>query len=121
VHFSRYASLLETALLETLESAGAGLAALGAFGVELVVTELRINYLAPARFRDVLTGAVDLEHVGGARLRGRGSILRENLDGGRTRLADGVVSLASVAVSTGRPTPLPASVRGVWKGLMSHA
>lgn len=115
-HFSRYASLLETVLLETLESTGVGLDTLG---VELVVTELRVRYLAPARFRDVIVGAAGLEHVGAARLHCRGALFREEDGGDATRLVDGELRLASV--SGGRPAPLPASAREVWKGLMAHA
>lgn len=120
-HFARYASLVETVLLEALEADDAGLTALGGLGVELVVTELRIKYLAPAWFRDVLVGAVDIEHVGGAVLRGHAALLRVEADGGHTRLAEAWVSLASVSASTGQPVPVPASVRSVWKGLMAHA
>lgn len=117
-HFSRYASLLETVLLETLESTGAGLVTLG---VDLVVTDLRVRYLAPARFRDVLLGTVCLEHVGAARLHCRGELFRETPGGEPDRLVAGEIRLASVSGATGRPVPLPASAREVWKGLMSHA
>jgi acyl-CoA thioester hydrolase len=114
-HFSRYASLLETVLLETLETTGVGLDGLG---VELVVTELRVKYLAPARFRDVIVGTAELEHLGAARLHCRGSLFRA---GDQTRLVDGEIRLASVSGATGGPVPLPASAREVWKGLMAHA
>ena len=117
-HFSRYASLLETVLLEAFETTGVGLAALG---VELMVTELRIRYLAPARFRDVIIGAAGLDHLGAAHLRCRASLFREEAAGEPTRLVDGELRLASVSGATGRPAPLPASARAVWKGLMAHA
>jgi acyl-CoA thioester hydrolase len=117
-HFSRYASLLETVLLETLESSGAGLATLG---VDLVVTDLRIRYLAPSRYRDVLLGAARIEHVGAARLHCWGALCRETLGGEPDRLVDGEIRFASVSGATGRPVPLPASAREVWKGLMPHA
>jgi len=120
-HFSRYASLVETVLLETLEADGAGLTALSGLGVELVVTELRIKYLAPAWFRDVVVGAAGIEHVGGAVLRGRAALFRVEADGGHIRLVAASVSLASVSASTGQPVPVPKSVRSVWKGLMAHA
>jgi acyl-CoA thioester hydrolase len=119
VHFSRYASMLESALLETLEASGAGPAELAACGVELVVTELRIAYRASARFRDVLVGRVGLDHVGGTHIRTRGSLLRQDPGGGETTLADGNIFLGAVASSTGRPVALPAAVRDVWRGLVT--
>ncbi len=117
-HFSRYASLLETVLLETLETTGIGLDALA---VELVVTELRVRYLAPARFRDLIVGTAGVEHLGAARLHCRGALFREETGGEPTRLVDAEIRLASVCGSTGRPAPLPAGAREVWKGLMAHA
>lgn len=117
-HFSRYASLLETVLLEALETTGIGLAVLE---VELMVTDLRVRYLAPARFRDVIIGAAGLDHLGAAHLRCRASLFREEAEGDPTRLVDGELRLASVSGTTGRPAPLPASARAVWKGLMAHA
>lgn len=120
VHFSRYASLIETALLDFLESTGHGLAALAAEEAELVVTELRITYRAPARYRDVLRAEMGLEHVGGTQIRARGSLYCAGDGGERAALVDAHVVLAAVKRSDGRPTALPAPVRRAWRGLTGH-
>ncbi|SER90153.1 acyl-CoA thioester hydrolase [Lentzea xinjiangensis] len=120
VHFSRYASLVESALLDLLESTEHGLAALAAREIELVVTELKIAYRAPARYRDVLTAEIGLEHVGGTQIRACGSLYRAADGGERTVLVDARVFLAAVERSNGRPTALPAPVRQAWRGLTGH-
>lgn len=118
VHFSRYASLVETALLDLLESTEHGLAELAAHEIELVVTELKIAYRAPARYRDMLSAEIGLEHVGATQIRTCGSLYRSGDDGERMVLVDAQVLLAAVMRSDGRPTALPVPVRQAWKGLM---
>ena len=111
--------MLETALLEMFETAGAGLSALAAHGIGLAVTDLRMSYRAPARFRDPIVGRIRLDQVGGTRIRTRGSLHRQEPDGGTTELVEGDVVLCAVENATGRPAKLPAFVRDVWQGLVT--
>jgi acyl-CoA thioester hydrolase len=108
VHFSRYASLLETVVLEYLESAGAGLSALAEAGQDLVVIDLRVRYRSPAR----------VLHAGGARMRLGAVICHE---GSGEPLAEGTLDFASVRRSDQRPVPWPPAVRTLLKGLVDDA
>jgi acyl-CoA thioester hydrolase len=118
VHFSRYASLLETVVLEYLESAGAGLSALAEAGQDLVVIDLRVRYRSPARHRDLLTGRARVLHAGGARMRLGAVICHE---GSGEPLAEGTLDFASVRRSDQRPVPWPPAVRTLLKGLVDDA
>lgn len=55
VHFSRYASLLETATLELLSRSSLSLELLMAQGLEPRISELSIKYRQAATYGDVLT------------------------------------------------------------------
>jgi acyl-CoA thioester hydrolase len=116
VHFSRYASLLETVVLEFLEEVGAGLTELASHGCELMIVELRIRYLEPARFLDRLSGIAVIDHVGGAQLRMSATLHRE-----AAPLASGILTFAIVDKQTGRPAAFPRSVRNLLKGLLRDA
>jgi acyl-CoA thioester hydrolase len=107
VHFSRYASLLETAALEELERRGAGLGVLEARGLDLRVRELRINYRAAARFRDWLLLAPDLEHMGPASLKLAVKIYREGTGPEPLLLAVGSLDMAVVNRESGGPACIP--------------
>ncbi|GAB3838686.1 acyl-CoA thioesterase [Kribbella italica] len=106
VHFARYASLIETALLDNLERLGVGLGALAAEGADLVVSELRLRYLASARYPDELSLETAVDHVGAARVRING-VVRRTADG--VELATGTLVLGLVDRSDGSArTLLPA-------------
>lgn len=111
MHFSRYASLIETAALEKLEACGAGLLAFQALGLDLLVHELRIKYLSPARFRDRLLLAGTIEHVGPVRIRLAVNVLqeREHEDDAvePALLATGLLELAVVDQESVQPVPIP--------------
>lgn len=121
VHFSRYASLLETVLLERLDASGAGLAALAKDGVELAVSRFGIRYHAPARFLDVLSGTANITHVGGASFRARGSLYLSDQADAHMRLAEGDFVFGTVGIPSGKPAVLPTPIRRVLKGLVSDA
>ncbi|MGR6008041.1 acyl-CoA thioesterase [Bacillus cereus] len=54
VHFSRYPSLMETAVLENLDNLKIGMHALESEQLDLVVSEMKIKYLSSAYFLDYL-------------------------------------------------------------------
>lgn len=121
VHFSRYASLMETAGTERLEAHDAGLTAFTAAGVDLVVVELRVTYLNSAVHRDVVVGESRIDHVGAAWFRLAVSLLREDADGARTPLVSGLLTFAAVDPRTRRAAPLPAAPRHALRGLVPDA
>jgi YbgC/YbaW family acyl-CoA thioester hydrolase len=120
VHFARYASLLETAVLELLERSGAGLGALAAEGAALAVTELHVRYRQSARYRDLVHGNAGIERVGAAQLRAWSSLHRADADGNRIELVTGELTFACVRAD-GTPAPLPARQRTILKGLIDNA
>jgi acyl-CoA thioester hydrolase len=121
VHFSRYASLLETVVLDFLEASGAGLTALAEHGLELVVTELRIKYMSPARYFDVVLGCAVINRVGGAQFRSDVALYREEAHGARTALVTGSLAFGTVRGASGAPSALPTAVRNTLKGLVTDA
>ncbi|MCY1034653.1 acyl-CoA thioesterase [Corallococcus sp. BB11-1] len=113
VHFSRYASLLETAGLEELERRGAGLAALTAQGLDLRVRELRVSYRAAARFQDWLVLVPSVDHVGPASLKLGVKVYREGAE--PLLLASGSLDFAIVTQENGVPACLPPSLSSALK------
>ncbi|MCP3061171.1 acyl-CoA thioesterase [Myxococcus sp. K38C18041901] len=107
VHFSRYASLLETAALEELERRGSDLVKLEGQGLDLRVRELRIRYREAARFQDWLRLEARLEHVGPASLKLGVAVYREGPAPEPVLLASGSLDLAVVNRESGDPTCLP--------------
>ena len=113
VHFSRYASLLETAGLEELERRGAGLEVLSAQGLDLRVRELRVSYRAAARFQDWLVLVPAVEHVGPASLKLGVKLYREGAE--PLLLAFGSLDFAVVTRENGVPACLPPSLSSALK------
>lgn len=112
VHFARYASLLETAVLENLERLGVGVRRLADEGLELAITELRMNYFASARFFDLMRIRVGVDRVGGASCTVSGAIHRNEVEP-ETLLASGSLVLCVVDRSGGGVTALPGRMRRV--------
>ena len=122
VHFSRYASLLETAVLENLEGLGVGVTQLGRDGLELTVSELQMNYYASARFFDRLRIRVRVDRVGGASCRVSGDVHSDNAFEGEvapdTLLASGTLVLCVVKHADGTATALPSRMRQVLRNCL---
>jgi acyl-CoA thioester hydrolase len=115
VHFSRYASLVETAVLEELERRGAGLDALERQGLDLRVRDLRISYRSAARFRDGLLLVPGLEHVGPASLKVSVKIYREGSEPEPVLLTVGSLDMAVVNRESGGPACMPEELRAALK------
>jgi acyl-CoA thioester hydrolase len=118
VHFSRYASLIETAALETLADRGAGLGEFQQHELDLCVRELRIRYLAPAYFRDCLLLEADIEHLGEARVRLAVRVLCERGDTAPALLATGNLDLAIVDRTTWKATCIPDDLKTLLQGAL---
>ncbi|MFB6534937.1 acyl-CoA thioesterase [Streptomyces noursei] len=121
VHFSRFASLMETAGTEHLEAHHAGLTAFSAAGVDLVATDLRVTYLNSAVYRDVIVADTRVDHVGAAWFGLAVRLLRAEPDGLRTPLVTGDLAFAAVDPGTRRPVPLPAPLRQTLRGIAPDA
>jgi acyl-CoA thioester hydrolase len=119
VHFSRYASLLETAVLENLEALGCGVSAIEADGLDLAVAELRMRYVAPARYADRLRIRTAVEHLGAAQCRVTGTVRRCAPQGDdETLVAQGHLVLCVVRRADGAPTALPTALRSALRACL---
>jgi len=108
VHFSRYASLIETCFLEYLQERGITIESLRIEGYELRVRELHLKYLAPSRPKDVLLLSCGLAHVGIASLTFNVQMSKPSRDSiDAAHVLVGIVNIALVNSANGSPTPLP--------------
>lgn len=106
MHFSRFAVLFETAILENLERADRGIRRLHGEGLDLTVAELHVTYLAPARYADTLEVNPTVHTVANAYCRITGIV--SSGDAAATALANAKVTLCVTSQETGRAVPLPA-------------
>jgi acyl-CoA thioester hydrolase len=144
VHFTRYASLIETALLEDLEAMGVGTRLMSEHKLQPAVTELRMRYGAAARFPDRIEVRAGIDHVGGASWRVSGTVRRlpdhaatgaDDADTGPDRagvgvdragvragtlLATGMLVMCLVNAADGTPAPLPAALRAALRAQLSE-
>ncbi|WUI03653.1 thioesterase family protein [Spirillospora sp. NBC_00431] len=117
VHFTRYASWLESAVLEGLEDLGLGVGGLGERGLVPAVTELTMKYVRSARFLDRIEVRARVDHVGGASVRFAGEV----------RLSDGALLAAGTLVwclvddTAGAAVRLPASFRANLRDSMEES
>ena len=101
-HHSVYLVWFELARVEYLARFAGGYQALRDEGIEALVLEAHVRYLAPARFADTLRIHARCGDVRGARFRYEYLVERDG-----ERLADGWTSHACVDARTLRPTRLP--------------
>lgn len=106
VYYANYLKFIERARTEWVREIGIDQARLKAEeGIVFAVRRLEANYLAPARFDDVLTVETEIIDITGARITLSQAVRRE----GET-LFDSTVLLVAISES-GRPVRLPADVR----------
>jgi len=106
VYYANYLKFIERARTEWVREIGIDQARLKAEeGIVFAVRRLEANYLAPARFDDVLTVETEIIDISGARITLSQAVRRE----GET-LFDSTVLLVALSES-GRPVRLPADVR----------
>jgi acyl-CoA thioester hydrolase len=101
-HNSNYFVWFEVARVEYLERYAGGYQRLRDLGLEALVLETHVRYLAPARFDDRLLVHARCHGVKGARFRYEYAIERDG-----TLLADGWTAHATVDAATLRPTRVP--------------
>ncbi|MBN8760255.1 MAG: tol-pal system-associated acyl-CoA thioesterase [Thiobacillus sp. 65-69] len=106
VYYANYLKFLERARSEWLRALGFEQDVLrDDGGVVFVVRRVEIDYLAPARFNDLLNVSVALAERGRASLDVEQTILR-----GPTRLASARVRLACVDARRFKPAKIPAPI-----------
>ena len=110
MHFARYASLLETACLDNLERLGGGVRRLALDGLELAISEVRLNYFASARYFDQGLLRPRGDRVGGASWTMSVTAYRDEASP-ETVLASGSLVLCLVDRATGAATRIPADIR----------
>jgi acyl-CoA thioester hydrolase len=81
--------------------------ALQRYGLDLVVAEANVRYLAPARFDDELDVALTLERIGNTAITERYEVTRAG-----TAVAEGRVRHVFVDLTEGRKREIPDEVRG---------
>ena len=101
-HHSVYLVWFELARVEYLARFAGGYQALRDQGIEALVLEAHVRYLAPARFADTLQIHARCGEVRGARFRYEYLVERNG-----ERLADGWTRHATVDARTLRPTRVP--------------
>lgn len=112
VYYANYLKFIERARSELIRERGVDQLALKAeTGLVFAVRRVEADYLAPARFDDLLTVRTEIAELSGARLCLRQCVLRQD-----EVLFDAVVMLAVLAES-GRPVRLPADIRRKLNGL----
>ncbi|MBD1372671.1 acyl-CoA thioesterase [Hazenella sp. IB182357] len=121
VHFARYPSLMESAILENLDAHAMGLHALERVGLSLVVVEVQVKYFAPSHFLDCLSIEVKVKRVQAARFFIEGFVYRVEQDKANTLLASGIFTFAVTQLQEGTPCALPKSIRETLKECMNDA
>jgi acyl-CoA thioester hydrolase len=101
-HNSNYFVWFEVARVEYLERYAGGYQRLRDLGLEALVLETHVRYLAPARFDDRLRVHARCHDLRGARFRYEYAIERDG-----TLVADGWTAHATVDAASMRPTRVP--------------
>lgn len=105
VYYANYLKFIERARSDALREAGVDQRAMRAAGQVFVVTRVEADYLAPARYDDMVEVATELEA-----LRGASATLKQVVSCEGKTLFSSLVSFACMSVE-GRPTRMPAAAR----------
>ena len=112
VYYANYLKFMERGRTEWLRSHGIEQDGLLAAGIAFMVRSVQIDYLAAARFDELLTVATKVERLRGASIVFTQKITRP--DG--HALCTGQVRVACVNLSSGDPMAIPAHVKGALIG-----
>lgn len=111
VYYANYLKFIERARSDALREAGVDQRAMRAAGLVFVVTRLEADYLAPARYGDVI--AVRTET---AELRGASAALRQTVSRDGAPLFRSLVRFACMGVE-GRPVRMPEAARAALRAM----
>jgi acyl-CoA thioester hydrolase len=120
VHFTRYASLIESAVLENLDRLGLGITRWEQGDLTLALRGLRMRYTAPGRFLDRLRTDVTVTRVSGAICEWTGEVHRETgQPAPGVLLASGVFEFCVVRGADGAPVALPDDLRHTLRAFLN--
>ncbi len=105
VYYANYLKFIERGRTEALRALGVDQVALKAAGLVFVVRRVTADWLAPARFDDLLDVLTELTEIGGASVR-----MGQEVRRGGTTLFRAAVQIACMD-EAGRPRRLPEEVR----------
>jgi acyl-CoA thioester hydrolase len=105
VYYANYLRFIERARTEWVRSLGVDQVALRAQGIVFAVARVEADYLAPARFDDVLEVRTDMQAISGVRI-----TLAQDVWRGDQRLFASVVVLVALT-DRGTPARLPQALR----------
>ena len=105
VYYANYLRFIERARTEWVRALGVDQVALKAEGIVFAVRRVEADYLAPARFDDVVEVRTVVRGVTGARI-----VLGQDIWRGDQRLFASVVTLVALT-DAGQPTRLPKVIR----------
>lgn len=106
VYYANYLKFMERARTEWLRALGVHQEALRAQeGVQFVVADMEVRYLAPAKLDDLLTVTVSVAELGKASI-----LLEQQVWRGDALLAQGQVRVGCVDAQTLAPKRMPVSV-----------
>ena len=106
VYHANYLSYFELGRVEWLRFKGLDYARLEDSGVLLPVVNVSVNYMAPARYDQLLSLKTELVKIGGASLVFQNEIYDEN----KQLLVEGEVTLVAADSSSFKPIKIPASL-----------
>jgi len=106
VYYANYLKFIERGRTEALRALGVDQPALKEAGLVFVVRRLVADYLAPARFDDLLEVQTVTRRVGGASVEMRQEVLR-----GGVVLFRAEVQIACIHAESGAPSRLPTEIR----------
>ena len=106
VYHANYLSYFELGRVEWLRFKGLDYARLEDSGVLLPVVNVSVNYMAPARYDQLLSVKTELVKIGGASLVFQNEIYDEN----KQLLVEGEVTLVAADSSSFKPSKIPASL-----------
>lgn len=111
VYFARYPEYYDIAITELWREALGSYGAMVDAGVDIVVAEQRVRYLAPARFDELVDVDVTVDRLGTTSMQSSYSVSRA----GET-LVQGEFRHVFVAVATKAKTPIPEEIRAALSG-----
>ena len=106
VYYVNYLKYFERARTELVRSLGHGKRAVMDDGTQFVVSSAEISYREPARLDDELLAVASCREVGGATILFDQTVLRNS-----TVLAEGIVRIALIDSTTGKPRRIGADLR----------
>lgn len=111
VYYGNYATYFEIGRVEALREMGASYRAMEEGGVMLPVLDLKVKYIRPAKYDDLLTIKVTVPEMPNTRI----TFLYEITNEEGTLLTVGETTLVFVDMAKNRPVPIPEPFAGLFR------